>query len=95
MQIIKLLFIKLYIQNCKFIYQAKNFSIQMSLCLLCTKWPNHFTQQFIAAIEIMAGDSDSSTESSIQNHKKAARLNRRLKKYKSNRRWQNILWLTD
>ena len=34
----------------------------------------------------MAEDSDSSTESAIQNHKKAARLDRRLRKYKNQRR---------
>ena len=44
----------------------------------------------------MGEDSDSSTESSIQNHKKAARLNRRLKKYKSNKRWfQHLLFLNN
>ena len=33
---------------------------------------------------------------SIQNHKKAARLNRRLKKYKSNKRWfQHLLFLNN
>ena len=52
--------------------------------------------QLFAASENMEEDSDSSTESSIQNHKKAARLNRRLKKYKSNKRWfQQLLFLNN
>ena len=41
---------------------------------------------FVAASDLLQ-DSDSSTESSIQNSKQAARLHRRLKKYKNQKRY--------
>ena len=41
---------------------------------------------FVAASDLLQ-DSDSSTESSIQNSKQAARLSRRLKKYKNQKRY--------